>query len=171
MNIRAIVIFYSLEGSTRLLGHSMAYELGASVLEIKPEEEISPKGFMRYLWGGRQVVMGLTPPLMPFTEDIGSYDLIIIGTPVWAFNFSPPLRTLLAQYPVKGKNVALYCTHEGAPGKTLENMAALLEGNTIVGKKAFANVAKEKEAAVKAAQEWVKEIKDIHENKGADEQA
>ena len=88
----SLVVYYSLEGSTKLIA-DIATALGADLLELKPvKEEINPKSFLKFFWGGRQVVLKKIPELVPYERDIGKYDLIVIGTPVWAFNYAPPIR-------------------------------------------------------------------------------
>jgi len=59
--MRSSVVYYSFGGNTRFIAESIAEAVGADLLEIKPKKELSSKGFMKYLWGGRQVVMGEKP--------------------------------------------------------------------------------------------------------------
>lgn len=158
---RTLIVFYSLEGSTKLIAETLRDVLRADILEIKPKKEIKTRGFMKYLWGGRQVIMNIIPELKPFEIDMAAFDAVIIGTPVWAFNYSPPIRAFLSKMTIKGKKVALYCTHEGTPAKTLGNLMSALEGegNAVVGTKDFVNVARNKEMAITAACEWAEKIK------------
>lgn len=86
-----IIIYYSLEGSTRLIAETIAQGLGADILELKPLKEINPKGFLKYFWGGQQVVFKEKPRLEFFSKNPLDYEIIIIGTPVWAFT---PLESL-----------------------------------------------------------------------------
>ncbi|MBN2899913.1 MAG: hypothetical protein JXO44_14180 [Clostridia bacterium] len=43
-------------------------------------KEIASKGFGKFLWGGRQVVMGKTPEIEPLASDFSTYDLIFYST-------------------------------------------------------------------------------------------
>ena len=156
---RILIVFYSLEGSTKLVAHTLAEELGAELLEIKPEKEIRSTGFMRYFWGGRQVMMNIMPPLRPFSVNIEEFGTVIVGTPVWAFDLSPPIRAFLSRTAIEGKKVAVFCTHEGDPAKTLENMERALKNNVIISRKGFLNVAKNKEEAIGQGREWAEELK------------
>ena len=132
-----LVIYYSLDGYTKLVAETIAKGINADILELKPERELLKVSgiarFSKYLWGGRQVIMKETPILLPFEKNIDDYGLLIIGTPVWAFTFAPPLRTFFSNVKMKGKKIALFCTHEGTKGKTLENMRKELLGNEIIG--------------------------------------
>ena len=67
--MKTLVIFYSFEGSTKFIAQTIANEIGAELLEIKPEKEIVSHGFMKYVWGGKQAVMKEKPALLPFDKN------------------------------------------------------------------------------------------------------
>ena len=58
-----------------------------------------------------------------YKKDPKKYDLIIIGTPVWAWTTTPAIRTYLTQN--KPKKVAFFCTSGGSKGKVFEDMEEL----------------------------------------------
>lgn len=154
--MKSIVIFYSYEGSTKFIAQTIANEINADLLEIKPQKEMKTHGFMKFVWGGRQAVMQSKPDLLPLDKDLTEYELIIIGTPVWAYNMTPPIRSFLTQNKLSNKKIALFCCHEGNPGKALENIERELQGNEIIGKNDFMLVAKQKDENAKKAKEWAK---------------
>jgi flavodoxin len=133
MSSRILVIYYSLDGNTRLIAEAIAKEVGADLLELKPDKEPPSCGFMKYFWGGRQVMTKQVPSLLPFEYHPSDYDCLFIGTPVWAFSYAPALSAFFARFPVTGKKIALFCCSGGACGKTLEKMRQRLKGNTILG--------------------------------------
>lgn len=156
--MKSLVIYYSLTENTKFIAETVAREIGADVLVLRTvDKKIQPKGFMKYIWGGRQVFMKEAPELEPLEKDPADYELLIIGTPVWAWNFTPPLKSFFAAHKLSGKKIAIFCTHGGGPGKTLDNMAAELAGNEIVGRIDFKEPLRygKDEAAVKA-KEWVR---------------
>ncbi|MDD5031929.1 MAG: NAD(P)H-dependent oxidoreductase [Patescibacteria group bacterium] len=154
-----IIIYYSLEGSTRLMAETMARAIGADILELKPLKEINPNGFLKYFWGGRQVIFKEKPKLEIFAKNPLDYDIIIIGTPVWAFTFAPPLRSFFKRVKLRDKKIGIFCCHEGNFGKTLENLAKELAGNTIIGQADFLNIKKDQEKNIKKAKDWALKIK------------
>ncbi|WFD11665.1 flavodoxin family protein [Tepidibacter hydrothermalis] len=160
--MKKLVIYYSFEGNTKLLSQIIAQNLDADILEINPKDEVKRKGFMKYLWGGKSVFMKEKPELEPISIDIDEYDLLIIGTPVWAGTFTPALRTFFDKYDIKNKKIFLFCTHNGGPGKTLENMKSELDMNNVIGVKDFVNVSKNIEVNKNIAEKWVEEIKYKH---------
>jgi flavodoxin len=131
--LRIGIIYYSFEGNTRLAAQTIAAQTGAELIELKPQKELATHGFMKYFWGGKQAVMKEKPALLPLERRPEEYDLIFLGTPVWAFTFAPPLHTFLAEYPLQDKKIALFCCDEGGLGKTFTNLRAILTGNEILG--------------------------------------
>ena len=62
------------------------------------------------------------------------YDLIIIGTPVWAWNFSPPIRSFIKNINLEGKKVALFSCSAGGTEKALNKLEENLKNANMVGK-------------------------------------
>lgn len=155
------MIYYSLSGNTRFVAETIAKTVGADILELKPKLDLSKRGFMKYAWGGRQVIMKYKPELLDFDKDINDYDILFIGTPVWAFSFAPALRSFFAKIKIVNKKIAIFCCHGGIMGKTLENMKKYLSGNEILGEIDFKEPLKfnRDEARVKA-ENWVRELLD-----------
>lgn len=156
--MKILIVYYSFEGNTKFVAETLAKELNADLLSLKPEKEIKSHGFMKFVWGGRQATMGTTPKLLPFDKNTEEYDFICIGTPVWAFTFTPPIRTFFKQTQLKDKQIALFCTHEGGKAKTLEKMETELEGNTIISKQDFIKPLKKKEQTEKNIIQWTEKL-------------
>lgn len=133
-SMKSLVIYYSLEGNTRFVAETIANEIGGDILELKPKEDISTKGFMKYLKGGRQVVFKKRPELLPLDKDPSDYDLIYMGSPVWAASFVPSFNTFFSSISLKNKKIALFCCYRASAGSTFKNFTKHLEGNEIIGK-------------------------------------
>jgi menaquinone-dependent protoporphyrinogen IX oxidase len=59
----------------------------------------------------------------PLQADPTAYDLIVVGTPVWAGTLSSPVRGFIEQYREKLPGVAFFCTMGGDdPAKTFPEM-------------------------------------------------
>lgn len=150
-----LVIYYSLEGNTRLIAQTISQATGADLLELQPKKELNPKGFLKYFLGGKQVKRKEKPELLPLAKNPQDYDLLFIGAPVWAWSYAAPLNTFFSDIKLQNKKIALFCCHGGQKGKTFENMRTALAGNEILGEKDFLNPLKrEQEKAVAAAKEW-----------------
>lgn len=157
--MKALVIYYSLEGNTKLVAETIAAQIGADCLALQPEKAIKTTGFMKYFWGGRQVVMKERPALLPFDKDLAAYSLIIIGTPVWAATYAPAINTLFSAADFSNKKVAVFACHEGGPGKVLDNMKSRLTGSQILGANSFfAPLKKDRDQTLQQAKEWAETI-------------
>ena len=159
MSSRVLVIYYSLDGNTRLIAEAIAKEVGTDILELKPDKEPPSHGFMKYFWGGRQVFMKQVPSLLPFAYHPSDYDFLFIGTPVWAFSYTPARAAFFARFPVTGKKIALFCCSGGGPGKTLAKMRQRLWGNEILGETHFVEPLRlPPEKAAGEARRWARSL-------------
>ena len=158
--MKTLIIYYSFEGNTRLIAEDIAKAINADLLEIKPEEEIATKGFMKFFWGGKQAMMNKKPRLLPLDKNPEDYDVIFIGTPVWAWGPAPPLKTFFDTHKFENKKIALFCCHGGGKGKTLEKMKrALGKENEFIGQLDFCNPLKRNTYKnVEKAVEWAEEM-------------
>lgn len=157
--MKTLVVYYSHSGNTRLVAQEIAKATGADMLELKPRKEVASEGFAKFFWGGAQVVMKKTPPLLPFDISPQDYDLVIIGTPVWVGTYAPPLRTFFSTTELAGRNVALFCCCAGGMGNTFQNVKTALPGNTFVGEIELIDpVERETRVTLQRASEWAGEV-------------
>ena len=99
------------------------------------------------------------PKLEPFDINPLDYDLIVIGTPVWAWNFSPPVRSFIRKYDLKGKKVALWSCSAGGTEKALNKLEEDLKDVNIVGKlNLIEPLNKNTEEAKQKALDWSKQM-------------
>lgn len=155
--MKTLIIYYSLDGHTKALAQEMAQEIGADLLELRPAKEIG-KGFMKYFWGGRQVMTGVKPELLPLERNPQDYECIIFGSPVWASTYAPAMNSFLSQNVISGKKIGLFCTCGGGPGKTLENFKNALQGNGIAGETHFLSRPNLVADNVQKARNWAKSL-------------
>lgn len=144
--MKKLIIYYSLDGNTRFVAEKIAAATGAELLELRPQKDLKAKGLLKYLWGGRQVVQKEAPDLEAFEIDPSGYDLLVLGTPVWAFTYAPAMRSFLMNHKPIGKKVAFFCCSGGGPGKTLGAMREALAGNEILGEIGFVEPLQKKQA-------------------------
>ncbi len=153
--MKKLVVYYSLEGHTKSLAEAIAQEIGAELLRIKPKDDISTSGFARYLQGGSQALRKVQPELLPVEVDPEEYDMLFIGSPVWAGCYAPALRTLFTQWQLRDKKAALFVSHRGGMGNALASLADSLAGNEIVAQQDFFQRADDYPAS---AGKWAAEI-------------
>ncbi len=156
--MKKLVVFYSFEGNTRFIAENIAQEIDADLLELRPKKDVKSKGFMKYFWGGRQVVMKATPKLESFDVNPQDYDILFIGTPVWAFSYAPALKSFFEKIHLADKKIAIFCCCQGIKGRALEKMKESLKKNEIIGQIDFIDPLKIKQASVLKAREWAKKL-------------
>jgi flavodoxin len=105
--MKTAVIYYSLEGNTRYAAEKIAAQLGADLIQLLPVKEYPTGKVSKYFWGGKSATFGESPKLETYNFDQSQYDLVILGTPIWAGTFAPPLRTFIRQNRLTNKKVAL----------------------------------------------------------------
>ncbi len=158
--IKPLVIYYSHEGFTEFMAKSMAEVLECPALRLTPLDEETHKGFSKYFWGGKEVIFKREPELEPLPLNLDEFDLLLIGTPVWAYSFTPPLRTFFNNVTFSEKSVAVFCTHEGGPKNTLEKMKKIMTGGRVIGENDFlrAEDPKDKVQRKNEATQWARTI-------------
>jgi hypothetical protein len=78
---------------------------------------------LRSLW---EVLLSRQVPIRAGDKDPSAYDLLVLGTPVWAARMSSPMYAYIKRYGHKFARIALFCTEGGANGdKALNQMAEL----------------------------------------------
>ena len=111
--MNTIIVYYSLEGNTDYTAAKAADLLGAETLRLITKKAYPDKGFKKFLWGGKSVIMGEKPELEPYEFDPAAYDLVIFGFPIWASNMAPPIRTFLRDNDLSGKKIAVFACQAG----------------------------------------------------------
>jgi flavodoxin len=135
-----MLVYYSYDGNTAFIADSIKNALKADMRRLEVVDEKRHSGLVKYIWGGRQAVMGKHPALKPYTVDFSEYDLLIVGCPVWAGSPAPAMMTFLEsleKLPMSGKRAAVFCCSMGGQGRTLETLKARLSACTIAGEKGF----------------------------------
>jgi menaquinone-dependent protoporphyrinogen IX oxidase len=116
---KTLVVFHSSSGNTKKAGQAIAEALSVDVeqiREVNPHRvDIKGKGLGNFLNMGRAVltaIRGRTTPIEEAQQDPADYDLILIGTPVYAGSLTGPVRAYIERYRSQLKEVAFFCTGE-----------------------------------------------------------
>ncbi|MBC7219102.1 MAG: NAD(P)H-dependent oxidoreductase [Hadesarchaea archaeon] len=143
--MKVLVVCYSRTGTTKIVGEAIAKELGADfdqIIDLKKRTGLPP---IRFLIAGRDA-MRKRKTEIKFERSAADYDLIIIGTPVWAGNITPAVRTYLGIQNLEGKKVAFFYTDGLGTEKLIDEMKKLVPKSVFVG--ALGIPAKEVKAGV-----------------------
>lgn len=131
--MKTAIVYYSMSGNTQQTAEKIAKELGAELICIEPVKEYPSEGARKFIWGGMKAVMGEKPELQPY-QFSGGYDRVIIGTPVWASNIAPPIRSFIHENKeaLKNKRIAAFvCYAGGGADKALLKLKQALGIDTL----------------------------------------
>ena len=116
--VKPLVVYWtwSETHNTKVVAEMLKEKTGADIAVI---EMVTPYptdfGSVMQL-GQRDLQQPKAPAIKEMNLDLSKYDPIYVGTPIWFSTFAPPVRTFLQSFDLKGKTVALFCTHgQGNP--------------------------------------------------------
>ncbi|MTK06118.1 MAG: flavodoxin [Hungatella sp.] len=150
----ALVVYFSFDGNTKLIAEKIGETLNADVVELKTSKKYPTEGIGKFFWGGKSVVFGDKPTLTNESIDLSRYETIIIGTPVWAGSFSPPIRSFVNDYKIVNKKIAIFASHGGGgAAKCFAKLKEALPENKFIGEIAFVEPKKNPES-IDSAAKW-----------------
>jgi flavodoxin len=132
--MKTSIIYYSYSGITRGIAEKIQKACGGDLIEVKSKEHYSK--LTAYTLGSYRAMKMECDPIEPETIDVSPSDLIVIGTPVWAFKATPAINAAIAALKgCNGKKAVIFATCGGSAKDTLPIMKKALEakGVTIVG--------------------------------------
>ncbi|HVY64777.1 MAG TPA: flavodoxin [Gammaproteobacteria bacterium] len=128
---KTLVVYYSRTGHTRTVALEIAAHLDADVEEIC-EPGTERRGVFGYLRSAREALRGQLPRIVPIRVQPAAYDLVIVGTPVWASHMASPVRSYLHAHGRAIGRLAAFCTQGGSGGpKVLAEVAQLCGRETL----------------------------------------
>jgi flavodoxin len=106
--LKTLVIYYSQNGITKAVAEMVAKDLGADLEQITDTE--SRSGIWGFLKSGHQAMSGKSAKIGAITSKIEDYDLVVIGTPIWAGRTSSPVNAFLSGFGDKIRGYAVIMT-------------------------------------------------------------
>jgi len=121
---KCLVVFYSRTGTTRQVAEAVAEGLGADIEEIVDRKRRG--GPLGFVVAGKDARLGRLTDIRPPSRSPGDYELLVVGTPVWAGTMSCAVRTYLTRFRESLPAVAFFLTTGGLGIKgTFRDMAEL----------------------------------------------
>ena len=150
------MVYYTRTGNARFVAETIAAEIGSDLEEVIDMKKRS--GVLGYLGGGRDARQGKETPIAPSKKSPADYELVIVGTPIWAARPTPAVSTYLKKNDLSGKKVAVFFTQGGKKPKGIEQTKALIPHSECIGELTVVNPLKDKEASEKQITEWCKTL-------------
>ncbi|NHJ46982.1 MAG: flavodoxin [Asgard group archaeon] len=157
--MKSLVIYYSKTGNTKLMAEKIAEELNSDLLALKEQKKIKSSGFGLYFRGGFYSMTKKKMKLEEIETNFEDYDLIFLGTPVWAWRLNPVVRSFLKTTNFTGKKFGLFSCCAGSAEKILQEMKEILHENDVLGEIEFIEpLKKETEKNIERAKTWAQDI-------------
>ena len=138
---KVLVAYFSATGNTRPVAEKVAEVSGGDLFEIVPAEPYTAED-LNYTTDCRANAEQNDPTARPAiqnaVENMGQYDAVLIGYPIWHGRAPKIIHTFLETYDLSGKTIATFCTsggsgHEDATLRGYEPDATWLEGRRFSG--------------------------------------
>jgi flavodoxin len=154
--LKSLVVYYSRTGNARFVAETIAAEIGADVEEVVDLKKRS--GPIGYLSGGSEARRGKETEIAPTKKSPADYDLIIVGTPIWASRPSPAILTYLKKNDLSGKKVAVFFSQGGKKPSGIDQTKALMPNSECIGELTLTNPLENKVESEKQIVEWCKTL-------------
>ncbi len=113
---KIFTVYYSNNGNTKSVAQNVNSIVGGDIKEIElienyPKNIFTMSGHIR-----KQIKEGCLPGIKDI--DIADYDIIFIGSPIWNFSISLPVKTFLKNNNLENKTLIPFFTYSGGANGT-----------------------------------------------------
>lgn len=123
-------IFYSYSGVTRGVAEKIQKACGGELVDVKEKKPYSK--ITAYSLGCYRAMKGECDDIEQTSIDVTDSDVIVIGTPVWAFRAAPAVNAAVeALLGCEGKTAVLFATCGGQAKETLPHLAEALSAKGV----------------------------------------
>ena len=146
---KALVTYFSAEGTTKQVAERLAKAIDADLFEIVPMKKYTAADIK---WTNplarcnREKIGRKNVPVTGKVENMSEYDIIFVGFPIWYGCAPNVVNSFLQEYDLSGKKIAAFATSgESGIGRTAEKLRPYVTGGTVVDARLFSASAGEKE--------------------------
>ncbi|HEX7482824.1 MAG TPA: flavodoxin [Candidatus Bathyarchaeia archaeon] len=154
--MKSLVVYYTRTGNARFVAETIAAEIGADVEEVIDLKKRT--GAFGYLSGGSDARRGKETEISPTKKSPAEYDLVIVGTPVWAGRPAPAILTYLKKHDFADKKVAVFFTQGGKKPQAIDETKALIPNVECIGELTLINALENKAESEKQIVDWCKTL-------------
>lgn len=142
MNKKVLVAYFSASGTTKRVASTLAKAANADLFEIEPEQTYT-RADLNWMDKQSRTTLEMAdkasrPKIVQKSLDIGKYDLVFLGFPIWWYVAPTIINTFLESYDFSGKTIVLFATSGGSGfGQTVKFLqpsapnAKILEGKLL----------------------------------------
>jgi flavodoxin len=155
--MKTIVVYYSLTGATEFAAKKIQGQLNADLCEVLDKKH--KQGKLIYLKGGAASIREKLTEI-EVTKSIEDYDVVVVGSPIWAGKITPAIRTFLSQNDLSNKKTAFFVTIGGdKPEKSFKNLRKTTGFVSIVKELSISNTIKDPKEVENLITNWCDDIK------------
>ncbi len=155
--MKSLVVYYTRTGNAKFVAETIAAELGSDLEEVVDLKKRAGK--LGWISAGKDASQEKQTQIGPTSRVPQDYDLIVLGTPIWAWKPTPAIRTYIARNDLSGKKVALFFTMDSSLKQAVEKTKALISNATFVGDIAIPKALDKKEETEKQIADWCSSLK------------
>ncbi len=115
---KVLVTYFSASGVTRGVAEKIAKAANADIAEIVPEKRYTDADLNWQDKNSRSSVemkdKSSRPAIKKNISNIGDYETIYIGFPIWWYTAPTIINTFIESYDLSGKNIVLFATSGGS---------------------------------------------------------
>jgi flavodoxin len=150
--MKSLVVYYSRTGNAKFVAETIAAELGSDLEEIVDLKK--REGKLGWLSAGKDSSGEKLTEIAPTKRSPAEYDLVVVGTPIWAWRPTPAIRTYLKQNDLSEKKAALFFTLDGSPKQCVEKTKAIMPNCTIISELVIPKPLENKEDSLQKIADW-----------------
>ena len=123
---RVLVAYYSMTGNTADVANAIHDAAGGDIYRIELVETYPTDKKELRAQLNSEIESNYLPTLRTPGPNIAEYDIVFLGSPVWAGHLSQPVKSFLNTYDLSGKTVIPFASHGGGGrGKLFQDVADL----------------------------------------------
>ena len=143
---KILVSYFSASGVTKGVAEEIANAVEGDLFEIEPVEKYTDADLNWMDKQSRSTIemndRSFRPPVKNKVENLGDYDKVVIGFPVWWYTAPTIINTFIEENDLTGKSIYVFCTSgsSGVDGSLNDLKNTHPNLNFISGKRLKSNV-------------------------------
>ncbi len=152
-----LITYYSRTGNTREIANQIHERVGGEIIELQTVEPYPEDYEAVKKQAMQELNSGFKPALKTKVKEIGSYDVIFVGTPIWWGTIAAPVKSFLSEYELSGKTIVPFITHAGSGlGRSVTDISKLCQKSTLLDGVAIRG--RDVKTAQSKVSEWLQSI-------------
>lgn len=156
--MKMLIVYYSRSGKTRKIAELMGEKFKAEVEQIIDNK--NRKGLLGFLVSGNEAYLQKNITIQKLTRDPSQYDVIVIGTPIWAGHMSTPVKSFCQEYREKIPKYAFFTTSLGSNPGNIFLAAERITGQKPIAVMNFTNRDIKKQYHLEMIDEFINNIRE-----------